>query len=359
MNSVLDKMLDSIGIKDKNTRPRRDNRYYNDGYEVRTKKTSSTMSSRSDDDDEDYDVEKNGSTIEKVEDLVSQMFQACAVNMQGMFHDPSSPRSSSSGENRRRLKGGSGYNGATPAYDVLRASKSGLVSQRKRGTRSSSRRRRGISRARQRNHFPDDTPLPGNNKMMLYVNDDDDEVSALSAGTLEEMATRQQRLMLLQEANRKGAVARFHSYPSNNYNTTNFQNNGEHLGGIHPDELQNNMEDSKSFYSVSSANTTVFEGIWNKSPLQSTKSTRERVGIYEERGSILEEGGLDINCNPIPEELVEIENNSKSSFQTQIESDTPLSRKLKRHQVKSGMQFQAIDEDTSHAFSLQPDEQEI
>jgi len=364
MDSIINKMLDSIRIKDRNSHSRRGDRYYDDGYELRSKKTSSTESSRSDDDDDDgdYDIKGSSSTVEKVEDFVNQMFQACAGNVQGIFNDPSSPRCSS-GENRRRLKGGSGYNGATSSYE----SKSGFVSQRKRGTRSSSRRRRGVSRSvsrtRQRNQFPHDTPLPGNNKMTLYVNNDDDEVSALSAGTFEEMCTRQQRLILLQEANRKGAVARLHSYPPNNYTTNTLQINGEHLGCIHPDELQNNMEDTKSFYSVSSAKSTVFEGIWNKSPSAVATTTRERVGIYEERDSNLEEC-LDINCKSIPEGL-ELESTFKSSVQTESESEcececeTPLSRKLKRHQVKSGMQFQAIEEDTNDAFSLRPDEEEI
>jgi len=206
MDSILNKMLDSLGIKDKILHRRQNDRYYDEKYRVYRKSTSSTTSSRSSDDETHY-IEKNGITVEKVEDLVSQMFESCTVNMKGMFNQPPSPRGSDR-KDRHRLKSENNHNATIPYYrnknyNGMRESRSGLgVSQKKRGRRSMSRKRRSVSRPRRRTPLPDNTPLPGN-KTMLIVQNDDDEVSALSAGTLEEMATRQQRLKRFYEANRK------------------------------------------------------------------------------------------------------------------------------------------------------------
>jgi len=325
MDSIIDKVLDSIGIKEKSSQSRRNNRSYDDDrYDVLRKRTSSTASSQSNDDDAHHNIKRHGSTVEKVEDFVSLMFESCATNMKGMFDQSHSPRSSHR-EGHRGLKGENNFNVGF-----------GGISQRNRGRRSVSRKRRSISRTQRRKPLPENTPLP-DNKTMLYVKNDDDEVSALSAGTLEEMASREQRLILLQEAKRKAAAVHNSSYPPNNCNT-NLKNDEENRVSIQTARLQNIAEDLKSFLSVSSANTTEFEGIWNEHPLQAVSVPAQSAGIYENRLSISEEVTLDAT--------------RKSHVQTLKELDTPLSRKLRRYQVS-----QAIEE--AEKFSLRPDEEEI
>jgi len=341
MDSIIDKILDSIGIKENISQSRGNGRSYDDDrYDVLRKRTSSTTSSQSNDDDTHYNIERNVSTVEKVEDFVSLMFESCATNVKGIFDQSHSPRSSDR-EGRRRLKGGNNYN-ANSSYDRSMNDRSGFggVSQRNRGRRSLSRKRRSISRTQRRAPLPENTPLP-DNKTMLYVqnDNDDDEVSALSAGTLEEMASREQRLILLQQAKRKAAVVHSPSYPPNNCNT-NLQSNEENLVSIQTGRLQNIAEDLKSFLSVSSANTTEFEGVWNEHPLQAVSPPVHSTGIYEKRLSISEEVLLDAT--------------RKSHGPTLKELDTPLSRKLRRYQVS-----QAIEEADDEKFSLRPDEEEI
>jgi len=343
MDSIIDKILDSIGVKNKISQSRRNDRYYDDKYDVLRKRTSSTVSSQSKDDDEHYNVERHSSTVGKVEDLVSQMFESCTANMKGMWFDHSQSPRSSDQKDRRRPKDGNNYN-ATNFYDQnvndngIRASRSRFsgISQRNRGRKSLSRKRRSISRPGRRKPLPDITPLP-DNKTMLYVQNDDDEVSALSAGTLNEMASRQQRLILLHEANRKDAVAHRPSYSPNNVNIM-LQSNGENLDSIQTGKLQNISEDLKSFMSVSSANTTEFESIWNEHPKQAVSA--QSAGIYEKRLEMSEEATLDAT--------------RLSHISTLRELDTPLSRKLRRCQVS-----QAIEENDDEDFSLRPDEEEI